>query len=537
MVNKPKTYSAKERNVYLFGMLGENILLAVIMVGLSYYLQFTILIPAFTVGAIMAVAKIWDAVNDPLMGMIVDRTKTKIGKCRVYLLAAPIPVYIATVLCFLNFGFYDASKSALDANNALILGWALLTYLLWGMAFTIGDIPLWGITALMTQDDKARAKLLSYARIALLIGSGGTVLFIQPAAIAMGKRFAQFYVDTPTLSAAAAGERAGFIAVAIIFGFVGVVLFQPVGIFVKEKIAVTKKPEKFKKSFSVAWKNKPFRQILISGILSSPKALLTFTLTPLITYYYASKDAKAFVFYMALWSGSMFAGQIIAMLLVPRLIRKHEKKDVYNRITLFGAIPFISMFALYLSAPTRMAEPLFVAIFMVFLFACGAANGGSTVLQSVMIADAVDYEEYRSGTRPDGLFFSGVTFISKLGAGISVIISGIFYALSGFSGANVAQVNAFIARGGIPRLESLYSNYMMVLFFLVSVPPAIGSILAVIPTWKYSLSAIEYNKVITLLNQRRSAEESVQNEEQNSQQASQKDRHTVAYDEKKSLEE
>lgn len=484
-------------------MLGENILSAVILAGLSYYLQFTILIPAFTVGIIMAVTKIWDAVNDPIMGILVDKTKTKIGKCRPYLLAAPIPVYIATVLCYLNFGFYDSAKSAFEGNNALILGWAFFTYLLWGMAFTVGDIPLWGITALMTQDDKARAKLLTYARVALLVGSGGSILLIQPIAFALGKWFAPFYVDTPEVSAVAAGERAGFIAVAVIFGLVGTALFQLVGIFVKEKISVAKKPENLKKSFSLAWNNKPFRQILISGILSTPKALLTFTLTPLITYYYASKDSKAFVFYMALWSGSMFAGQIIAMLAVPLLIKKYDKKDIYNRISLFGAIPFISMFVLYLSAPTRMTEPLFMLIFMLLLFACGAANGGSTVLQSVMIADAVDYEEYKSGTRPDGLFFSGVTFIGKLGAGIAVIISGVFYALSGFSGANVADINAFIAGGGIPRLDSRYSAYMMVLFFLVSIPPAVGSILAVIPTWKYSLNAKEYHKVITVLNERR----------------------------------
>lgn len=492
-------------------MLGENILCAVIMAGLSYYLQFTILIPAFTVGAIIAIARIWDAVNDPLMGVIVDRTKTKIGKCRPYLLAAPIPVYIATILCYLNFGFYDSAKSAFEGNNALILGWALFTYLLWGMAFTVGDIPLWGIAALMTRDDKARTKLLTYARVALLVGSGGSILLIQPIAFALGKWFAQFYDATPKVTAAAAGERAGFIAVAVIFGLVGTVLFQLVGIFVKEKISVAKKPESFKKSFSLAWKNKPFRQILVSGILSTPKALLTFTLTPLISYYYANKDPKAFVFYMALWSASMFAGQIIAMLAVPILIKKHDKKDIYNRISLFGAIPFVSMFVLYLLAPTRMAEPLFLLIFMVLLFTCGAANGSSTVLQSVMVADAVDYEEYRSGKRPDGLFFSGVTFIAKLGAGISVIISGIFYTLSGFSGANVAQVNAFIADGGMVRFESRYSNYMMVLFFLVSIPPAIGSILAVIPTWKYSLSTQEYDKIITDLNKRRAQAENPEN--------------------------
>jgi Na+/melibiose symporter-like transporter len=234
------------------------------------------------------------------------------------------------------------------------------------------------------------------------------------------------------------------------------------------------------------------------------------TLTPLISYYYASKDSTAFIFYMALWSGSMFAGQIAAMLAVPQLIKKYNKKSIYNSISLFGAIPFITLFVLYLSAPTRMAEPLFLLIFMILLVACGASNGGTAVLQSIMVADAVDYEEYTNGTRPDGLFFSGVTFITKLGAGISVIISGIFYALTGFSGANVAEVNAFITAGGVPRFEDRYSNYMMVLFFLVSIPPAIGSILAVIPTWKYALHSQEYDKIVSVLNQRRATVETVE---------------------------
>jgi len=503
MAEKLRTYSKTERNAYLLGMVGENILVAIVTASLSYYLQFTILIPALTVSVIMVIARAWDALNDPVMGTIVDRTKTKFGKCRPYLLAAPFPVYIATVLCFLNFGFYDASKGIFSPGNALILGWAVFTYLLWVALFTMGDIPLWGITALMTEDDKDRAKLLAFARIALLTGAGGSFLFIQPAAIAMGGYFERFFTATGRISAAAAGERMGFIAAAAGFGLAGAILFQLVGVFAKERVPSVKSTVKFKANFSMAWQNKPFRQILLSGILGSPKTLLVYSLTPLITYYYASKNAADFILYMALWSGSMLAGQITAMSIVPMLIKSFSKIKVYNTVNLLGTIPFLTMFALYWSAPARMIEPSFLAIFIVLLFAGGAANGFSTVLQSIIVADAVDYEEYTSGVRPDGLFFSGLTFISKLGSGISVIISGISYAAVGFSGENVARVNDFIARGGIPRLDSRYDAYMTILFFLVSVPPAIGGLLAVIPTRRYALSDEEHSRMLKTLNERR----------------------------------
>jgi Na+/melibiose symporter-like transporter len=109
MENRLKTYTGKERTVYLMGLAGQNILYNIIGASLAYYLQFTILIPAIAVSTIMAAARVWDAFNDPMMGTIVDKTRTKLGKCRPYLLAVPGPILIITVLCFVNFGFFDTS--------------------------------------------------------------------------------------------------------------------------------------------------------------------------------------------------------------------------------------------------------------------------------------------------------------------------------------------------------------------------------------------------------------------------------------------
>lgn len=503
MENRLKTYTAKERNIYLLGLAGQNIIYNIIGAALAYYLQFTILIPAIVVSVIMAVARVWDAFNDPMMGTIVDKTRTKIGKCRPYLLAVPLSILIITVLCFVNFGFFDSSMGLFEGRNALIVLWAAGTYILWGMIYTVGDIPLWGVTALMTEDDKDRAKLLSYARIAAGIGGGVALLAVQPVALALGEKFTPLFEATEKVSSQAAGEQLGFIVSALIFGLIGSGLFQLVGIFVRERIPASKESYTLKENFTLMWTNKPFRQILLSGLLGSPKMLLALAAMPLVSYYYSSKNPMMALVYMVLLGGGLFVGQFVAMALAPKLIGRYEKKDIYNYGNLLGVIPFTMLFVFYLISPQGLTQPIFLILcFVMFVFG-GASIGLTTVLQSFMIADAVDYEEYHNGIRPDGVFFAGQTFIAKLTTGIATMLSGIGYAIVGFSGDAVQEINEFIAAGGIPRLEPRYSSYMMVLFFLVSIPPAIGSLLSVIPTWKYAMSDKEHGEMLNELNERR----------------------------------
>lgn len=512
--SRENTYSAAERNSYFLGMVGENILASVVMSSLAYYFQFTLLIPAIAVGVILTITRVWDTINDPLMGLLVDKTRTRYGKCRPYLFAAPVPIYLFTVLCYLNvFGFFDTTKGLFEGNNARVLIWALGTYIVWTMLFTVGDIPLWGITARMTHSEKDRSRLLSYARIGVLLGGGGTFLLFQPLALGVGQRLSGLYETTGHVTAGAAGERLGFILTAVVFGFGGVLLYQSTGFFVKERVPTSPEKISVKDTLRVLRTNKPFRQIFVSGLLTAPKALLVLSLTPMITYYYANKDPRAFIFYMGLWGGSMFGGQFSAILLVPRLIKKFAKKTVYNTINLCGVLPFLSLFLLFLAAPTKMIQTPYLIFCAVVLFFGGASNGFSVVLQSIMVADAVDYEEYRSGIRPDGTFFSGLTFVSKMGTSIAALISGAAYSLVGFSGERVAEVNAFIAAGGIPRLEPAYAPYMTVLFFLVTIPPAVGGLLAVLPTWRYALSDEEHTKMLASLNERRQRQESVESTE------------------------
>ena len=133
--------------------------------------------------------------------------------------------------------------------------------------------------------------------------------------------------------------------------------------------------------------------------------------------------------------------------------------------------------------------------------------GAVNVLQSVMIADCIDYEEYVNpkGIRPDGVFFSGQSFATKLASGIASILSAVVYAYVGYSDENVAMMTNALNNGANFKVD--YEPYATAMIFLCSIPPAIGLLLAVIPTLKYALSDKEHSRILEELKVRRAQRE------------------------------
>lgn len=516
-----RTYTKKERNMYLTGLFGQNMVYNIVNGAFSYFAQFTLAIPAVVVSAILAIARIWDAFNDPMMGTIVDKTRTKWGKCRPYLLFTPPIIMVITILCFVSWGAYQGTTNDLfTSHNLLVVLWAGVMYILWGMAYTAGDIPLWGVTALMTESADDRSRLISQARIWAGIGAGLVMLAIQPLSFAVKDIVFEFKAgvslahlqETGTMTAKQAileneCEQMGFFIVAAVLSVIAYVLFQMAGIGVREKIPPSKQSYTLKKNFTLMWTNKPFRQVLLSGILGSPKMLVANAAMPLINYYFASKDATKALLYMIILGGAVFGGQFVIQAMTPSLVKKYEKKDLYNWGNLISTVPFALVFVIYWFAPNHDVTGWgYIALMFVLFLICGAGIGLTYVLQSLMIADAVDYEEYHNGVRTDGAFFAGQTFLAKLTSAITTIISGLAYAAVGFSDAKVEEINAFVAAGGIPRTEPAYSSFMTVLFFIVSIPAAIGCILAVLPTWNYAQPDTMHEKILAELIERRKAD-------------------------------
>ena len=121
-----------------------------------------------------------------------------------------------------------------------------------------------------------------------------------------------------------------------------------------------------------------------------------------------------------------------------------------------------------------------------------------------MIADCIDYEEYTNGVRTDGVFFSGQSFVTKLGAGIASLISGVIYNAVGYSGKAINTLNNDL-HAGADFVTYADGKYAMAMFLLISVPPAIGLILSAIPTWKYALPDKEHSRILSELIEKRKA--------------------------------
>lgn len=491
------SYTAKERNGYLVGMAGQNIVYGVISSGFAFYLSNVIFIPAMAISVIMMIARVWDAINDPMMGTIVDKTKSKLGKCRFWLVYMPCIIAIGTILCFIN-GRYSTSNPTW--LNVVIIAWAGISYIVWGMLYTAADIPLWGIASRMTADENKRANLLSAAR--MVAGIGGALGFIM---VPIGQGLA------PMLPGTTASQlQWAFIIVAIVLTIIGTIMFQCAAL-AKEHVNCEETEKRgFIDNFKIMWQNKPFRRILISGIIRSPFQLLLILAMPLITLYFGNNGATTdFVKNILLQYGpiaiGVFGGQFGAMALTPILCKKFEKKTIFNVMNIVSGIAFIMIFVLYLIFPSSLGGVPIIFLSIAFLFA-SAGIGFIMVLQSMMIADCVDHEEYHKNRRPDGVFFSGQSFITKLSAGIAVMIQGIVYSIVGYETDMIQVTNDLMSTGVITFNGEMCRPYAMAMFFLVSIPPAIGMILSIIPMLKYELTDKEHTRILNELNARRSGD-------------------------------
>ena len=122
MSNQVKTYTKKEAAGFLTGMFGQNLIYNIVATGLYFYFQNVICLPAMALGWIMAIARVWDAVNDPMMGTIVDKTRSKWGKCRPYLIIFPAIIGVITILTL----FASVDNPIRDSTSKIQINFELL---------------------------------------------------------------------------------------------------------------------------------------------------------------------------------------------------------------------------------------------------------------------------------------------------------------------------------------------------------------------------------------------------------------------------
>lgn len=420
---------------------------------------------------IILIGRIFDAVNDPVMGMIVDRTKSKWGKMRPYLLFSPVPIAICTILLF-------TAPFEHGSNAAFV--WALITYILWGVAFTVQDVPFWGLSSVITPLESERTSFISTARL------GSTFGGILPALL------------VPILYQSNMGYSKGFFLSAVIFALLGCGLSILIFFVSKERVPKTDHTPSFKETFVVLGKDKLLIIVIFAAILGSTMVtanqcadyignyLIIQNNTDFSQIFDAAGnilpnvDAKAaYNFWIprgtivTTLTVAIGVGMVPAMAVFPILRKKLSLKQIYIGSAVFGLIVHTLCYVVFQSNITSIN----IYILWIFLFLMGLPLGIYNVITYALIADSVDYLEWKTGERHEGVCFSFQTFLSKVNAAVATFIFGQILGQSDFKAVDKSLVD--IEGRQIFFEQSIETQKM--LLALVTIVPAVGFLLTIIP--------------------------------------------------------
>ncbi len=420
---------------------------------------------------IILAGRIFDAINDPVMGMIVDRTKSRWGKMRPYLLFSPIPIAISTILLF--------SAPFEHGSNAAFI-WALVTYILWGVAFTVQDVPFWGLSSVITPLESERTSFISTARL------GSTFGGILPALL------------VPILYQSNMGYTKGFFVSALIFALLGCGLSSLIFFVSKERVPKTDNTPSFKETFVVLGKDKLLIIVIFASILGSTMVtanqcadyignyLIIQNHTDFSQIFDAAGnllqnvDAKAaYDFWIprgtivTTLTVAIGVGMVPAMAIFPILRKKFSLKQIYIGSAVFGLVVHALCYVIF----AQDISNINMYILWVFLFLMGIPLGIYNVITYALIADSVDYLEWKTGERHEGVCFSFQTFLSKVNAAIATFVFGQILGKTDFKAVDKSLVD--IEGRQIFFQQSPETQKM--LLALVTIVPAVGFLLTIIP--------------------------------------------------------
>ena len=484
-------YSGKERNLYLTGMFGQNVIYSLIGSVLQVFYTDILIIPTIAVSVIMGVSRVWDGINDIIMGTLVDKTHTRWGKCRPYLKFVPIPIAITTVLLFLPINNFPLGFK---------IAYIAISFLLWETLYTLGDIPLWGVTSLMTPDEEKRAKLISAARTISSVGSIIVVGF-YPIKDALGAIDFGLFANTGKANSDIAyfSEPQGYLLAVIAIALFGGILFRLPFAFNRETItqAPKEKDTGFIENITLMWQNKLFLRALLSTILGCTKTILMTAGIYFCKWVLGNGGSETL--WLIKLGGPFLVGMIIAMNISTSVAKKFGKKRVYLFTSYVNAIPYLLIFLV------GYQHILFLGI---MLFIAGFLTGFSTVYNTTMIADSIDYMEHKTGKRNDGVFFSGVNFTSKLTAAITAIVTNLIFSTVNYT-ETINTLTENIANASAQGLDytldfaSTYPEITSAMLILITFVPAAGCILQALPIHGYSLDEKQHAVILEELEEMR----------------------------------
>ncbi|GGN30466.1 MULTISPECIES: MFS transporter [Marinomonas] len=412
-----KKLSFFDKVSYGFGDLASNVVFTAVGTYLMFFYTDVFGISAALVGTLFFVTRMWDAISDPIMGMIGDRTQTRFGKFRPYLLYVPIPLAIVAVLTF--------TTPDLDESGKII--WAFVTYILLMTLYTAINIPYSSLPATISDSPIERGQMASFRMVLAFTGA----LLVNAGTLPLVEFFGN------------GNKQQGFQYTMMLLSAIMVVMFWLCFSRVKERVPVIKQDSSLKDDFAVVIKNRAWWVTLLVGIPTFTFALLPFSVA-MYFFTYNVGDVSAAGLFFTFGTLGMIAGALLTITVV-----KYLSKRIIMIISALGSMLCIgSLYWLYVVDVKVIYAIIFVSQFFIGMCACALWG---------MVSDTADYIEWKSGRQVVGLSTSSVTFSHKFGMGLS----------GAFVGAGLSFVGY---QAGVEQSEE--SKHMILL--LMSLIPAFG---------------------------------------------------------------
>ncbi|MBI9108681.1 MAG: MFS transporter [Spirochaetales bacterium] len=433
--------SLKEKTAYSVGSIGNNLINGMMGTYLIVFYTDYMLLPAFTISILFLTAKIWDGINDPIMGMIIDNTNTRFGKFRPYLLFMPLIVGIFTVLCFVNPGLGTTGNTV----------WAFATFILFGMGFTAMDIPYWSMTPALTQDIDERSKIVTMSRTFAIAG-----FFIAVVAV------------YPILVDSFGGGNKGWTLTAALFSVIGIILTLITFFNTKERIVVKRKKRQSLSDVRMLMKANTPLLILMLALFAIEVSNITKIVFPVYYFEHNLQMKGILPVFLGIYALSTLTGGILS----PFISKKTGKKTcAIAGVIVMGLSGFLHYFSGYSS----------ILPIIVFNGIGALGFGAANIAMMSMLTDTVEYGEWKTGNRAEGMVYSTNVFKSKMAA-----------ALGGVIGS--AALGAFGYKAGIALPESTLSG----LHLMISLVPGALALAGIYPLLKYNLTEEKYEEILRM---------------------------------------
>lgn len=453
-----------EKLGYGVGAVGLDLSYGMFYSYLSIYLTNALGIsPAFLL-IITPLARIWDGFNDPMMGMIVDKTHTKMGKYRPWILTGALLNAVVLGLLFNNPGFASGSTG--------LYVYAAVLYVFWGMTNTLADIPFWSMVPSFASEEKDRNLVSTIARAFSGLGQGIISIF-TPMAVAFFGGVAGSKLDAMTSDTLSKGFGKWSVIMAG-----GLVLFALISVLsTKERrIIVNKEKFSFKAAINVIKSNDQLLVFMLFAMISNAGFYMT---SGISSYYFTSVLGDLTLQSKFNLMGTV--GSVLSILVVPVFSKFMNNRSIYKLSLGMAAAGYIGMAVMgYVFTGNVTALGLFYIL-------TSLGTGSMFVNQTVMLADCVDYGEYKTGARNQSLTFSMKGFLQKMAYTVQAIIMYATFTFTGYDGEAVVQT---------AQAQSAIS------FLMFIVPPVMIIVSLIIFTKKYRIFGDFKQEVLTAVSEK-----------------------------------